>query len=142
MKTSNRQVIPIFLILFANTIGLSQEIDKDDISDITGCYTNLRYFPDSGDLGGVEFTILWSTEGYYVLVQWAEGGPEAPELVKGTITGNSIRFSITIAGGETDEFTGTVINKVLVGRFKNGTLNPLTGKQEFRLPRKMSYWQK
>ncbi len=105
---------------------------------VTGVFTTMRHFPDSGDVGGIEIFIVAASSAeilrYFAFVQLAEGVPLPPVLVEATVIREEVRFVVpdTVAGAGT--FVGRVTEKGLVGTF-SGTLGHV------ELPRGRSYWQ-
>ncbi|MBW7889205.1 MAG: hypothetical protein H3C35_12735 [Bacteroidetes bacterium] len=120
----------VFFLLFLPTVLLySQQKEA-----LTGCYTNLEYLKETGDVVGIEITIVFSTDGtnnqYYALVQEAHGKPNPPFLVKLETSKEGISF--TNPAGKI--FKGKITKKELTGKY-DGTDETL------KLKRKKSYWQ-
>lgn len=100
---------------------------------VTGFFSNMEYFDETGDVVGMEVFILYSSGGYWVLFQDAQGAPAAPVLVKAAITGDALEFTLPASAG-LGSFKGQVTASALVGKF--------SGMQKaIRLPRAKSYWQ-
>ncbi len=78
--------------------------------DVEGVFSSLAVLPESGDLGGLKVIILsGQAEGdtqYYAVVQFAEGLPEEPVMVKAKVSGANVSFA-TGAGGDAIRFSGT-----------------------------------
>ena len=104
---------------------------------VTGTFSSLHYSEESGDLGGMEISIIpadvageWQ---FFAVFQVAFGVPEEPILVPAKITGSQVEFGFPGGGG----FTGEVMEVGL-----RGTVTYQGGVQEIvTLPRKKSYWQ-
>ena len=127
-------LLGLFLLVTAST-GLAWALsdEENEPFKITGCYSNLAYHEESGDLLGWELFIVFSSDTYHVLFQESEGWPTVLLLLPLKVEGSSIRFTVPRAAGG-QEFTGTVSAAGITGRFAD--LN-----QEIFLPRKPSYWQ-
>ncbi|MDR1074622.1 MAG: hypothetical protein LBL45_13310 [Treponema sp.] len=125
------------LVLMLSGCGKVQQPDisseKNKYVKITGCYSNLHYHDESGDLLGWEFIIVYAGDGYHVLFQESEGVPTVLLLLPVTVNGNTIRFTIPRNYGNT-QFEGVVTADRLTGTFSNYPL-------EIVLERKKSYWQ-
>jgi hypothetical protein len=73
-------------------------------------------------------------DGHYdVHFQMAEGVPEEPALVRASVVGSDIQFTVP----DTGTFKGTVRADTLVGKMTFVSGN----EEEIRLPRRKSYWQ-
>jgi hypothetical protein len=94
----------------------------------------MKYYPDTGDIGGMEIFVTYCSGGingsYYVLFQKAEGAPSTPQLVEANIWADSISFTIPQYG----LFKGKISQKELRGKFDSF-------KEIEILKRKKSYWQ-
>lgn len=101
---------------------------------ITGCYSNMYFNEEGGDLLGFELFVVPTRDGYHVLYQHSEGEPDAPLLVPATVEGDTIRFTVSHDGPFPGQFRGTVTEHELTGRFER--IN-----EEIVLERKASYWQ-
>jgi hypothetical protein len=107
---------------------------------VTGCFTNMHWVADAGDVLGMEVRILYSLNpdgvsgDYWVLFQDAQGAPAAPVLVKATVTGQTLEFAVPASSGAEGTFKGVVTETALEGMF-SGVQNPI------RLPRGKSYWE-
>jgi hypothetical protein len=101
----------------------------------------MKYYEDTGDIGGIEIFVLYSRQGYYALVQFAEGSPDDPILVKATISGSAIDFDLPMGEERQERFHGTFTAKGLIGRFESGLPDPTSLKSTFLLKRTRSYWQ-
>jgi hypothetical protein len=69
---------------------------------------------------------------YWAYVQQAEGVPEPPNLVKATVSGDRIEFTLPDSQG--GQFVGRISAKALVGKFDKFY-------DKLVLPRSKSYWQ-
>lgn len=101
---------------------------------ITGCYSDLYYNEEGGDLIGTEIFIVYAVKGYYALYQESEGEPTVLALFPITVDGNNISFTVPSRGPEYGQFRGTIAGKWLTGRFANSD-------NDLVLERKESYWQ-
>jgi hypothetical protein len=100
-------------------------------ADVTGLFSDLRFVDEAGDLVGTEIFVVYSGEGYFAMVQVAEGTAGKPWLVPAQVEGPEVRFSIPRCG----EFIGLVSASRLKGRFES------CPNWMVDLPRKSSYWQ-
>lgn len=81
-------------------------------ADVEGVFSSFAVLADSdGDLSGIKVIVL-SGQGengpqYYAVVQFAEGLPEEPKMVKAKVTGTNVSFTLG-AGGDTIRYSGTV----------------------------------
>jgi hypothetical protein len=102
---------------------------------VTGLYSNMRHSPESGDVGGMEVFVVYSGEGYFAVVQLAEGVPSPPVVAKAKVEGARIEFTLPAGGAQgASKFAGTISAGGLTGRFE-GDAKPTF------LRRKQSYWQ-
>lgn len=102
----------------------------------TGLFSDMRWIAEAGDVVGTEVFIMYSTDGlagdYWALVQIAVGVPGPPALVRATVAGDLIEFTLPEAMG--GRFVGRVTSKGLTGKFERFT-------DRLTLPRRKSYWQ-
>jgi hypothetical protein len=105
---------------------------------VTGLYSNLHWVKEAGDVVGTEVLIVYSTGGlpgqHWAYVQIAEGSPSPPFLVKATVSGDQVEFTLPEAAGKARRFMGKVTEKGLVGQFEGSA-------EKLVLPRRKSYWQ-
>lgn len=143
-KTSSRkQRLFIFIInavlFFTMLLGCAQAIGQDNTNNaeqqvwIPGCYSDMYYNEEGGDLLGTEIFIVYSRDGFYALYQASEGDPDAPQLLPVKADGAAISFTVPSRGAY-GEFNGAVTPYELTGTFLN-TDNHIS------LKRKNSYWQ-
>jgi hypothetical protein len=100
---------------------------------ITGIFSSMHFIPEAEDVGGMEVFITYASGHYNVHYQIAEGAPEEPALVRGSVVGNNIEFTVP----DTGTFKGTVQADALVGKMTFVSGN----EEQIRLPRRKSYWQ-
>ena len=113
-------------------------VSKNHPVKIAGCYSDMRYSEESGDLLGYEFFIVFSRDGHYVLYQESEGEPDAPQLVPASIEGTTLRFTLPPDGQFHEsprQFQGRITNDGITGKFSSYDW-------EFTLKRKPSYWNR
>ncbi len=134
----------IFIVLFAGAFhyGFAQKVNYfDDL--LTGVYSTLRYQKEVGDLVGVEVSLLNSQQGLYVIFQSAEGGAASvPVVVKASLVGNRIEFSLPDDAPYPGRFVGTISKSKIIGRFDAGYLSPTQPGDVFVIPKGKSYWQR
>jgi hypothetical protein len=127
----------LWLVLLASlAIAWSAVAEK---ARVTGCFTDMRYVQETGDVVGMEVSILYSNgagpEGeFWVLFQIAEGAPSPPVLVKAKVVGKAVEFTLPASAGTLGTFKGVIGEQALVGTFSGV-------RERVRLPRGRSYWQ-
>jgi len=94
---------------------------------VTGFFTDMHYIEEAGDVLGTEVWIVYGGDGYWAIVQLAEGGPEPPIVVPVQVSGQHIKFSVNAVN-----FDGTVTQAALTG---------LPGQDRVVLRLRASYWQ-
>jgi hypothetical protein len=90
---------------------------------LTGTYSSMSLHAETGDLAGVEMAVYFSREGFHVVVQLAEGSPDAPLLLPLEVRDSTIRFAFPAeskyaSGLKT--FSGLVTEAGITGTFANG----------------------
>ena len=100
---------------------------------LTGIYSDMSYIDEAGDVLGTEVFIVYSSKGYFAIIQVAEGAPSVPAVVPITVDGTKVSFSLPgdLGGGQ---FRGQVTERGLSGRFADG-------REPWDLKRGKSYWQ-
>ena len=126
----------IFSSLLALTTLFSSPACADQKIKYAGTFSSLEYHPESGDLAGEEIKIVWTRKGYQGAMQIAEGGPSELMLIKPTLKGNEITFSVNYEG-DICEFKGTIDNNGIKG---NLVFVDTGGEAVLNLKRKHSYW--
>ncbi len=105
---------------------------------VTGIYSNLHYIAEAGDVLGAEILIVFGGEqGYFAILQCAEGSPSKPVVVAAIVHGMEVEFAPHEDPNShcpKAKFNGTVTSVGLRGKFE-GTDYPGL------LKRKQSYWQ-
>ncbi len=137
--TYSLHIFTLGMLLFSQT-SLAQSKQSDSGANVTGIYSNLRSYQETGDVGGIEIFVLYSVHGYYALVQFAEGGPDDPTLVKANVNGSSIEFDLPV-GDRLVKCRGTFTATGLKCHFEKPLSDPVSGKESFFLKRTNSYWQ-
>ncbi len=102
--------VSLFLLCSAVTVSAQQQRRgraKPRPIDVVGTYSSMDYDNESGDAGGATVIISAASNeqqndfDYFAVVQFAEGVPEAPVLVRAKITGTTVTFSVPSGGEET-----------------------------------------
>jgi len=114
---------------------------EDEALPLAGLYSDMYFNHTRGSLLGVEIFVIPSRDGYHVLFQGAGGRAEVPVLVPAAVENNRIEFTLPERDGYGGKFTGVFEQEELVGSFQPAQINHVTDTWEFRLRRKMSYWQ-
>ena len=134
MKNRAQGRTKCFLVLLAMlSLLLPSLAAADDTVRITGCYSDLEYVAESGDLVGFEFFIVYSGQGYYLFYQESVGEPDTPQLLPVKVDGNKISFKLQSDPSDYGAFKGTISADGLTGKFMNADY-------PVELQRKESYW--
>ncbi len=115
MKTIVRVLsLCVFCSLAAPLTPSQQQRNRQRPVSPEGIYSSLEYSGASGDVGGMEVTIIsaFNPEGnvqYYAVVQTAAGVPLAPVLVRARIRGSGVEFTIpAVDGAQAVRYSGTI----------------------------------
>jgi hypothetical protein len=114
---------------------------KADEPQVTGIFSNIYFNQTSNVHLGIELFVLYTRDGYYVLFQEARGAPDVPLLVKASVEGEKIEFTLPDRTGYHGKFSGTITKQALTGSFAEPQLNRVTDTLLFTLRRTQSYWQ-
>lgn len=134
MKNRAQGRTKCFLVLLAMlSLLLPSLAAADDTVRITGCYSDLEYVVETGDLVGFEFFIVYSGQGYYLFYQESVGEPDTPQLLPVKVDGNKISFKLQSDPSDYGAFKGTISADGLTGKFMNADY-------PVELQRKESYW--
>ena len=122
----------ILSLMFASTTTLA----VDQKPRITGTFSNLQYVQESGDLLGYELRILFTSRGYFAVVQVANGGAGSVALEAANIAGQNVSIQLHDQPSGIVSLDGTIGAKWFEGiaKFDTGT------KERIKLARKKSYW--
>lgn len=127
------KTIVIALVFAANASAAALE----EVARITGTFSSLAYNDESGDLGGMEISIVYGGGNHYAVVQCSEGSPGIPFVAEIQVQGSRIRFTLpkdSASGCPEATYNGIVSSEGLRGQFAG------LGEPEL-LRRKSSYWQ-
>ena len=127
-----RYFIKLLLLLMLIVIGPASVEAKE--GRITGIFSDMHFVQEAGDVVGMEVFILYTGEGYYAVVQFAEGNPLVPVVVPVKVYKSSVSFTVPLSTGASGKFIGIVSEEGLIGKFENGG-------EKFILKRNKSYWQ-
>ena len=127
-----RQTLPSLFAATSWFIASSSLSAPQPAARPTGVFSDMHWVEEAGDVFGTEIFILYSTDGYWALVQIAGGAPGPPVLVKAMVKEGRIEFTLPDDMG--GRFVGRVSRKGLVGKFERFT-------EETKLSRRKSYWQ-
>lgn len=121
-----KALVPVFALMLSGAAAAQQRV--------TGTYSSLRMGTE--DLSGAEVTVVYGGNGYYAIVQCAEGSPGIPLVVPAKVIGEVLTFTVTEAssGCPPAMFSGTISHKGLSGAFEGSSWPGL-------LKRGKSYWQ-
>jgi hypothetical protein len=106
MKLTIRIVSTFLLCLVMVPSALAQSANIQPKANVAGVYEKFTVGQGSGDLEGMRVVIVPAGDGYYAIVQIAQGGAEdpKPEFVPVKVKGTNVTFAI---GHE--KYTATVI---------------------------------
>lgn len=127
-----RFIFVVTLALFIFLPDMANSAEKK--IKVTGIYSDMSYNREGGDVLGLEIFLVFSRQGYFVILQVSEGEPNPPVIVPAKIQGSAITFSLPVEADPRGEFQGTINDAELSGTFKNNG-------QTVHLKRKNSYWQ-
>jgi len=124
------------LLVLALILSSSVAVGSDE--GVTGLFSTFRISEKSGDIVGAEIHIVPDPEGHSAIVQASEGAPGFPEVIRLSVRGNVIEFTVSpgsASGFPPGKYLGVITRKGLV---LNG---PTENFKEYEMPRKESYWQ-
>jgi hypothetical protein len=127
-----KYLLNLLIVVTLVVIGVASAEAKE--ARVTGVFSDLHFVPEAGDVSGMEVFIIYTNEGYYALVQFAEGTLLVPVVVPVKVDKSSVRFTVPLPTGAKRQFLGVVTEEGLLGKFENAG-----GK--FNLKRGKSYWQ-
>jgi hypothetical protein len=136
MRMKSLLCVCLGIIFIVCIVVFAQTTHSKTFLKITGTYTNMKYNEEGGDVLGEELKIVATGGGYQGALQFAEGVPEDLIVVNIKLTGNEINFTIPDASTRAGQFSGTIANGTLRGRFhfKAG------GAESVVLKKAKSYW--
>lgn len=102
-----------------------------------GTYSTLAYNQESGDLNGLEVTIVPTDGGLVASVQIAEDGINELHLAKVKEQAGSMLFSVQLDDGSTVNFAMKCLPKTCSGEYVWGK-----ARVKFTLPKSTGYWNK
>lgn len=136
-----RGLLPICVVGLMATGACAAPALPNGVPTGLALYSDACINEQSGDLLGERIGILRLNRGYeaYFFYQEAGGEWQEPQIIQphrgeGDPVGQNISFAVRW-GDETDTFTGTVTDKMLVGQFSNPRHTNGFEQREFRLPR-------
>ena len=96
MKFTARTVSAFLLCLAVVPAVLAKKPDSQPKASVAGVYENFKVGQGSGDLEGMRVVIVPAGDGYYAIVQIAQGGAEdpKPEFVPVNVKGTNVTFAI------------------------------------------------
>jgi|SRR5215831_10342517 len=116
MKLATRAVL-ILIVCLAGFSLANAKSPGQPVVIVAGVYENFTVGKGSGDLEGMRVVIVPAGDGYYAIVQIAEGGAEDPKpnFVQAEVKGKNVSFTV----GEI-KFTGTVSATALTVKQSGG----------------------
>ena len=119
----NLLLITMFSLVASSATAVSP------VTKVTGIYSDLHYIADAGDVLGMEILIvLGGEQGYFAVLQCAEGLPSKPVVVAATVRGAEVEFAPHDEPNShcpKARFIGTVTRAGLRGKFE-GTNYPVS----------------
>jgi hypothetical protein len=103
---------------------------------LTGTYTNMYFHREAGDLLGEEIKIVKTRQGYQGALQFSEGEPGDLIIVNIRIDGKNVNFQIPNDSSYAGQFSGTIENGILKGKF----LFKTGGMEDVELKKGKGYW--
>jgi hypothetical protein len=105
MKKSVRLLLVTTLCLTSMSTAWARKRGAQPIVTVSGIYENFTVGKGSGDLEGMRVVLVPAGDGYYAIVQIAQGGAEdpKPEFVATEVKGKTVSFTV----GEV-KYSGTV----------------------------------
>lgn len=85
-----RQIVRLLSLVLLVTPCSADEATSP--ADVTGTFSNLEFHERSGDLAGVEATIVFSFKGHYAIIKCADG---VPVVVPLKVEGPRIQYELT-----------------------------------------------
>src|SRR5438477_12883463 len=103
MKIIRRIVLLTLVCMAVLTVTIVKNFGQPIVT-VAGVYENFTVGKGSGDLEGMRIVIVPAGDGYYAIVQIAQGGAEdpKPEFVQAVVKGKTVSFAV----GEM-KYTGT-----------------------------------
>lgn len=129
----NKLTIVTMLIFLSNSSAFAENFKN-------GTYTSFEYHEESGDIVGIEISIIPSRTEYWVVFQESQGEPRAPIIVPAKIYNDTITFELPDSSNYSGRFVGKFLKGYIVGEFESSVLAP-DGSKFFRLRYGSSYWQ-
>lgn len=102
-----------------------------------GTYSTLAYNEESGDLSGLEVTLVPADGGLVASVQIAEDGINELHLAKVKESASGMQFSVRLDDGSAVDFSMKCAPKSCSGEYAWGK-----AKVKFALPKSNGYWNK
>jgi hypothetical protein len=104
MKIISRVVLLSIAYLVSLSVANAKPVGQPIVT-VPGVYENFTVGKSSGDLEGMRVVIVPAGDGYYAIVQVAQGGAEdpKPEFVQAAVKGKTVSFT----AGEV-KYTATV----------------------------------
>lgn len=129
-------LLPAVCILFMQknlSYARTEHIMSNKSYNICGCYSDMYFHEESGDILGNEIFIINSKTGYYVLYQESSGWPTVLYLLPLKVKNDRIQFAIPSECQQMGQFDGKISDVRLDGSFKKIDYH-------FVLKKNQSYW--
>ena len=104
MKLISRVLLVSVILLVSLSTAGAKNFGQPAVT-VSGVYENFTVGKGSGDLEGMRVVVVPAGDGYYAIVQIAQGGAEdpKPEFVPAQVKGKTVSFAVGDA-----KYTGTV----------------------------------
>src|SRR6185369_2394348 len=124
MKLSSRLVLLSIICVISLSVANAHHLAQPIVT-VAGIYENFTVGKGSGDLEGMRVVIVPAGDGYYAIVQIAQGGAEdpKPEFVPAQVKGKTVSFAVGDA-----KYTGTVTAVALTVKDSGGQAQVLKRK--------------
>jgi hypothetical protein len=124
MKLSSRLVLLSIICISSLSVTNAKHLAQPIVT-VAGIYENFTVGKGSGDLEGMRVVIVPAGDGYYAIVQIAQGGAEdpKPEFLQAEVKGKTVSFTV----GEM-KYTGTASAAALTVKDSSGQAQVLKRK--------------
>lgn len=140
MYSLRKKILFLSLLICLSFVFGSRGENNGDYCQITGIYSDVEFFPESGDVAGIEIIIVSTNKGYYVIFQSAEGEFRVPFVVECNVIENKVEFTLPNNQGYSGKFQGEISQTALSGSFEKGQTD-YRGNKLIVLKRGNSFWQ-
>jgi hypothetical protein len=135
MKKNRRLLVIGIALGVAATLSVAGYLNRS-FDQATGVFSSLKYYDETGDIGGMEIHILYGRGTYWVVHQRALGEVGMPTLVEANISDDhSIKFIVMDFQDKPITYTGKITKNSLTLLEKSDR-----GEDVHILPRIKRWW--